>query len=241
MTGPRGERRTRVALRALLLTIVVAGLPVGLLATVGGPWPNTGVFSQPVTEDAGQALSVPGSVLTEGVRVVGWCMALLVALPFFLEAWAIARCRTTHQIKALRPLHRFYGQELFRLHREYLGDTGLRPELVHEVLRQLTARYLGGSTLQEVGGGSPTGRSEEEPAFVPHLVEGEGRRADSLWALAEKYYGDGRLWTVVADANDIHPDTPLKKGMLLNIPILGASRRPPRSVVVGDHRSEVAE
>jgi hypothetical protein len=211
----------------LLLAIVVAGLPLGLLMTVGGPWPKTGVLTESVTDEAGRTLTVPVSVLSEGVRVVGWCIVLLILLPFFLEAWALGRCRTSHQIKALRPLHRFYRYELFGLHREYVGDAEPKTELVGEVLRQRTARYLGASSLHDVGEGGSPGPYEEEPTFVPHLIEGAGRRADSLWALAEKYYGDGRHWTVIAQANpDIHPDAPLMKGMLLKIPILDSLRRP---------------
>lgn len=41
---------------------------------------------------------------------------------------------------------------------------------------------------------------------------------DSLWGLAVRYYGDGRLWKKIADANGIANPDRLKIGMVLEMP-----------------------
>ncbi len=46
------------------------------------------------------------------------------------------------------------------------------------------------------------------------------QRGDSLWKIAERFYGDGRLWNVIYDANrDRIPSvTAMKPGTKLRIP-----------------------
>ncbi len=71
-----------------------------------------------------------------------------------------------------------------------------------------------------------------EPVIQPVVVEpvpaaGESRtytvqKGDSLWKIADKFYGDGRKWKDIADANKgVLPDaSKLKAGMVLTIPAI---------------------
>lgn len=44
------------------------------------------------------------------------------------------------------------------------------------------------------------------------------KTGDSLWGLAIRYYGDGRLWKKIADANGIANPNRIKSGMVLEMP-----------------------
>jgi nucleoid-associated protein YgaU len=41
---------------------------------------------------------------------------------------------------------------------------------------------------------------------------------DTLWAIAERFYGDGSKYQVIADANDISDPDLIQPGQLLIIP-----------------------
>lgn len=68
----------------------------------------------------------------------------------------------------------------------------------------------------------PTTRSEPQgpaPKPAPALAEHTVREGDTLWTLAEKYLGDGRQNTKIADANkDVLKGKSLAIGMKLKIP-----------------------
>jgi nucleoid-associated protein YgaU len=51
------------------------------------------------------------------------------------------------------------------------------------------------------------------------------QKNDSLWKIADKFYGDGRKWKDIADANkDVLPDpSKLKPGITLSIPAVGTA------------------
>ncbi len=57
------------------------------------------------------------------------------------------------------------------------------------------------------------------PTYRNYVV----KRGDRLWKIAEKYYGDGRLWRRIAKANPgINPNR-LKRGAILRIPLRGSA------------------
>lgn len=73
----------------------------------------------------------------------------------------------------------------------------------------------------EVGPVEEVGALAPEPptptaAETTYVVQ----RGDSLWKIAERFYGDGRLWNVIYDANrDRIPSvTAMKPGTKLRIP-----------------------
>ena len=73
----------------------------------------------------------------------------------------------------------------------------------------------GADRLWEVDGPSLAMPKPATPATTHKLAYGE-----TLWELAEKYYGDGSLWREIAAANGIPPgrETALNVGLVLTIP-----------------------
>ncbi len=65
---------------------------------------------------------------------------------------------------------------------------------------------VGGDELKERGGG----------VKIPKKVT--VKTGDSLWGLAARYYGDGRMWKKIADANGIANPDRLETGMVLEMP-----------------------
>ena len=53
-----------------------------------------------------------------------------------------------------------------------------------------------------------------------HEKLGDNVQGESLWQIANRYYGDPRLWRLVALANDIADPLKIPAGKLLKIPPL---------------------
>ena len=60
----------------------------------------------------------------------------------------------------------------------------------------------------------PTEEDEEELSFVSHVWT----VGDKYYKLADKYYGDSRLWWVIASYNKKPTESHLKPGDVLDIP-----------------------
>ncbi|MFC1714890.1 LysM peptidoglycan-binding domain-containing protein [Candidatus Poribacteria bacterium] len=54
------------------------------------------------------------------------------------------------------------------------------------------------------------------------------QKGDSLWSLAEKYYGEPKLWSRIADANGISDATDIPVGASIHIPMRSGKRLRPR-------------
>lgn len=52
----------------------------------------------------------------------------------------------------------------------------------------------------------------------PEVITYTVKRGDRLWSLAVRFYGDGRQWKKIAEANDITDETKLPVGKVLVIP-----------------------
>jgi 5'-nucleotidase len=63
-------------------------------------------------------------------------------------------------------------------------------------------------------GPSPTPTPEAAPPVVTYTV----KRGDTLWDLARTFYGDGRKWRRIAQANPICNPRRLQIGTVLRIP-----------------------
>ncbi len=59
---------------------------------------------------------------------------------------------------------------------------------------------------------------------------------DTLWGLAERFYGSGRRWVEITNANGLNPDAGLQAGTVIRIPLAGED---PEPVTVSE--PEVAE
>jgi outer membrane autotransporter protein len=63
-------------------------------------------------------------------------------------------------------------------------------------------------------GEEPAPAPEPEPTVRAYMVVS----GDTLWAIAERFYGDGSKYQVIADANDISDPDLIQPGQLLIIP-----------------------
>ena len=63
-------------------------------------------------------------------------------------------------------------------------------------------------------GEEPARAPEPEPTVRAYMVVS----GDTLWAIAERFYGDGSKYQVIADANDISDPDLIQPGQLLIIP-----------------------
>lgn len=59
-----------------------------------------------------------------------------------------------------------------------------------------------------------------DPSWGIHEKLGDDVQGESLWQLASRYYGDPRLWRLIALANDIADPSKIQAGKLLKIPPL---------------------
>jgi hypothetical protein len=64
-----------------------------------------------------------------------------------------------------------------------------------------------------------------DPSWGVHEKLGDGVQGEHLWQLASRYYGDPRLWRLIALANDIADPLKIRAGRLLKIPPLTVIRR----------------
>ena len=101
-------------------------------------------------------------------------------------------------------------------HRVVAGDT----------LAGLSQRYFGDASLYEV---IAIANSLPDPDVIRVgqllLIPGLTRKhkvasGDTLWALAERFYGDGTLFTLIAAANHISDPDVISVGKVLRIPDL---------------------
>ncbi|HEY6855122.1 MAG TPA: LysM peptidoglycan-binding domain-containing protein, partial [Mycobacterium sp.] len=61
---------------------------------------------------------------------------------------------------------------------------------------------------------TPAPEPEPEPAARTYTVES----GDTLWAISERFYGDGSKYQVIADASGISNPDLIQPGQVLTIP-----------------------
>ena len=64
----------------------------------------------------------------------------------------------------------------------------------------------------------PVAEAVEEPAAEPEVRTYTVESGDSLWAIAERFYGDGSKYQVIADASGIPNPDLIQPGQVLTIP-----------------------
>jgi nucleoid-associated protein YgaU len=78
------------------------------------------------------------------------------------------------------------------------------------------------SPTAQVAGETVTNANEVTSTFEGTLVDSYTVQAgDSLWKIAERFYGDGFKWREIAKANNISNPRKLEKGLALSVPRAG--------------------
>ncbi len=74
--------------------------------------------------------------------------------------------------------------------------------------------WFGDSASQDKGTGEPAPAPEPAPAARTYTVES----GDTLWAIAERFYGDGNQYQRIADASGVSNPDLIQPGQVLTIP-----------------------
>ncbi len=239
MTG----RRTRVLRGLGALALLLAGLigvPLALAAMGGNPLPATITW-----ESLRQALfrRDDGSILLRLVTLVGWAAWLVFALSVLAELVTLLSGR---RIRLSLP--------------GLAGPQRVAAGLLMSAIAMVTAPVVptAPAPLAPIAIAQPVDpEPRHPPPQAPQVAAAESESAsdrrvhvvesgDDLWSLAEHYYGEGREWRRIAQANPGvltgGPDR-LQVGWRLVVPEDGARAKGERAVTVrrGETLSSITE
>jgi LysM repeat protein len=225
------------ALAALLL--LLAGVPLALIALSGNPLP-----AEISWEATRRALLRPddGTLVLRLITVVGWIAWLVFAISALAE---VIELMSSHRISLRLPGLAGPQRLVAGLMLSVITMAATSPAVQADPVRVTPAAPPEESAAGEMGRQStPRHVSDERDRGHIHLVES----GDDLWSLSEHYYGDGRHWRKIAMANPElltgGPDR-LEPGWRLSIPDVespdGGSEA--RTIVVkrGDTLSSIAK
>lgn len=116
------------------------------------------------------------------------------------------------------------GDTLVTIAKEFYGDSG-KWQLISKANNNLDPKKLKiGMVLiiPEVGGKAKPATGVTPAPEAPAEASGERThtiaKGDSLWKIAEKYYGDGKKYKLIMKANNITDASALKVGQVVKIP-----------------------
>lgn len=112
----------------------------------------------------------------------------------------------THE-KQLAAKEDEFQQEVTRLQGEL--------KLANEKLSQAAAKEAEAAARDDGADSDESGPTSEETY--------ETEKGDTLWDIAEQFYGDGNQWVLIAEANGLTKDSPITAGMTLTIPPKGGT------------------
>lgn len=238
------------ALAALLLLLF--GVPTALVVLCGNPFPASLSWSS-----VRVALFTPddGSILVGVITVVAWVAWLVFALSVLSELVALVSHRRIRvRLPGMGAPQRMAAGLLISVIAmlsmpQIAQEPPVGPSVVAPTAESVPVAPVLGPVVPESPASSapvslagPSGRVAVD--HVTHMV----KTGDDLWSLAEHYYGEGRSWRKIAQANPQllsgGPDR-LQPGWRLHIPDVDApaAQDGARSVAVrrGDTLSSIAE
>jgi LysM repeat protein len=238
--GPGIVKRMRLirgfgALAVLLL--LLAGVPLALIALSGNPLPEEVSW-----ETIRRALLRPddGTLVVRLITLVGWIAWLVFAISALSELIELV---SSHRISLRLPGLGGPQRMVAGLMLSVIAMAGSSPIVQADPVR-VTPAVLPEDASGEAGKSTPRPGLDERDRGYVHLVEG----GDDLWSLSEHYYGDGRHWRKIAMANPQlltgGPDR-LEPGWRLSIPDVKSpdAGSEARTIVVkrGDTLSSIAK
>jgi DNA-binding SARP family transcriptional activator len=204
---PRAHELARGLAGLLLAAILVIGLPVLLWTAVGWPLPHT-IPSPDALRDAMLHGSISDQVVVNGLAQLTW----LAWAQFLVCLIAETRAALKGRLPGRVPLATWGAQALAaRLVAAVLllapVASSPRPAIVAmPVVAHATTTHLFDPNNSAPDGASDAPHTEPAPATgsVQHVVQPK----ETLWDIAERYYGDGRLYRQIFESNEgrLQPD-----------------------------------
>ncbi|MFB7512893.1 LysM peptidoglycan-binding domain-containing protein [Streptomyces sp. NPDC056144] len=243
-------RRLPRALASLVaLAAVTAGLPWLLAqATASLRDPGIEAFSHLLTRtDTGAAF-----LLT--LTAVGWIAWATFMLSLLVEIPAQLRGRTAPRLPGLRLAQRAAGTLVSGILVLFASSAlaSAAPALANPVSAAPAVSAAAIPAPAPAYEHTAPATADDKTAEHSYTVRAV-RPAESLWSIAEKIYGDGTLYTKIADANEgrtmvdgavFHADAPIRPGWTLRLPGTPTTAQPAAhtyTVAPGDTLSQIAE
>jgi len=239
MTGSAAPVLRGLGALALLLAGLV-GVPLALTVLGGNPLPANLTW-----ESVREALFRPddGSILLGLVTVLGWAAWLVFALSVLTELVSlVSRQRIRVTLPGLAGPQRLAAGLLVSV--AAMTAAPIIPLAPAPLAPTAHAQPVGPEPERPPPRDQPVPAAETDraPARRVHVVQ----PGDDLWSMAERYYGDGREWRRIAQANpgvlSGGPDR-LQVGWRLVVPEDGTKAQSQRTVTVrrGESLSSIAE
>ena len=239
----RGTGRVLHGLGALAVLLAgLVGVPLALAGLGGNPLPSSVTW-----ESVREALfrRDDGSILLGLVTVLGWLAWLVFAVSVLSElVGLVSRQRIRITVPGLAGPQRLAGGLLVSV--AAMVAAPVVPLAPAPLASTALAQPVDGEPQRPPPAAEPVPAAETDraPARRVHVVA----PGDDLWSLAEHYYGEGREWRRIAQANpDLLTGGPdrLEVGWRLIVPEDGTKPSPPgqRTVTVrrGETLSSIAE
>ncbi|MBC9731460.1 LysM peptidoglycan-binding domain-containing protein, partial [Streptomyces sp. TRM68367] len=221
-----GRRLLRALGSALVLCVLVAGLPLLLGAATVAAWPSgidafTHLFTR--TDTFGAFLLA--------LCAVGWIGWAGFTLSLLLEIPAQLRGRSAPRLPGLHLSQRTAATLVSGILVLFTTSTALA-SAAPAATASVTTSHTPGQTAQTAAElSAQTATPAAQPATADqaqrtYTVQ-DARPAESLWSIAEKLYGHGELYTKIADANEghqmadgsvFHANEPIQPGWTLLLP-----------------------
>lgn len=206
--GPRsgtGARVVRGLGAALLLFVLVVGIPVGLWMFGGPVW--TGPVSINRIISMLSSPDVTGSVLIGLVKVVGWIAWFTFAFAVVVEVIAALRGRRSPHVRGLGTQQRAAAALVGAVITMLVAAPAVAPAMAATTPLEtgatgtaVSAPVSPGAVADGAAGTAEKAeervRADEAPAATYTVQPG-----DSLWRIAELTLGDGALFKQIADLN----------------------------------------
>ncbi|MFJ2060333.1 LysM peptidoglycan-binding domain-containing protein [Streptomyces sp. NPDC087908] len=230
MPAPRflGRRLLRALVSAVVLAALAGGLPWLLWATTTAVWDQG-------TDAFAHLLSRPdtGAAFMLALCLIGWVAWASFAVSLFLEIPAQLRGRTAPRLPGLHLSQRAAGTLVSGIIVLFASSAlaSASPALATSSPATTATATAAAGIVHPAGATTPDAHVAEtagtrQAAEQTYTVR-DARPAESLWSIAEKIYGDGTLYTKIADANEgrqmadgvtFHADAPIQPGWILAVP-----------------------
>lgn len=237
-------RRLTGLLATLGVLAILIGLPFVLLAIGADPIPHS---TPNIDEIKAALLSRDDGTLAMGVLVVVvWAAWAFMAVAILVEGFAQLRGVRAPKLPGL-ALPQSAARHLIAAAAMLFIAAPLVGQPAHaDAIPAPRAVAASTSTHQSGDTPAPIGPAVEEKAAAP-TIDHTVQPGESLWSISEKYFGDGRRFSEIADLNHaVVGDKPgfLKPGWVLQLPQLeqpDAASEGRYTVQRGDTLSEIAD